>query len=252
MNYFFGINNSEFSSELQVPLFHNRNNKPSNLSLYKATIYNNEWNIEQIDNRKINKDFYFLNGRDISNSTIFFLATQKDLKQKNDQLLNFNKFTDTSPAYRANLKIILKNGGFSSYQSEYPFSMINKKGSILSSVHSLANIEAEKNYIFVKNIYAKPIIENFNLYLVDVIKKKIEEKFEIKTNHTNCIELKKTMIRPEIFLISKDFLGIPIYVSIKNNHVSLEHTHPPHEYILSDNKFKKISDLKNEINEIIY
>ena len=42
-----------------------------------------------------------------------------------------------------------------------------------------------------------------------------------------------------------------MYVSVKNKHVSFEHTHPPHEYILSNNKFKKISDLKKEINEII-
>ena len=47
------------------------------------------------------------------------------------------------------------------------------------------------------------------------------------------------------------FLGIPIYMSIKNKHISFEHTHPPHEYILSKNKFEKISQLKNEVNEII-
>ena len=251
MNYFFGIHNSDFRSELQIPLFQNRNGKSSELLLYKASIHNNEWKIEQINNRKINKDFYILNSEDISNSTIFFLDSPKDLNCKINKLKNFNTFTETSPAYRANLKIILKNGGFSSYQSEYPFSMIEKKGSILSSVCSLANKEADKNFIFIKNIYAEPIIENFNLYLVDIVTKKIEEKFEVKTNYTNCIELKNSMIKPEIFLISKGYLGIPMYVSIKKNHVSFEHTHPPHEYILSNNKFEIISNLKKEINEII-
>jgi len=185
MNYFFGIKNSEFSSELKIPLFQNKSNKPCNLLLYKATIDNNKWKIEQINNKKSNEDFYFLNSEDISNSTIFFIATPKDLERGINKLQNYNKFTDTSPAYRANLKITLKNGGFSSYQSEYPFSMIEKKGSILSSVCSLANKEAEKNYIFIKNIYAEPIIENFNLYLVDIVNKKIEEKFEVKTNYKN-------------------------------------------------------------------
>jgi len=251
MNYFFGINNSEFSSELQIPLFQNRNKKPSNLLLYEATIHNNEWKIKQINNRKINKDFYFLNSKDITNSNIFFLASPKDLELKNIKLENFNKFTETSPAYRANLKIVLKNGGFSSYQSEYPFSMIEKKGSILSSVCSLANRNADKNYIFIKNIFVDPIIESFDIYLVDIIKKKIEEQFKINTNYTNCFELKKSLIKPEIFLVSKNYIGIPMYVSVKNNHVSFEHTHPPHEYILSNNKFKKISDLKKEINEIV-
>jgi hypothetical protein len=251
MNYFFGVNNSEFSSELQIPLFQNRNRKPSNLLLYEATIHNNEWKIKQIDNRKINKDFYFLNSKDITNSNIFFLASPKDLEIKKNKLQNFNKFTETSPAYRANLKIVLKNGGFSSYQSEYPFSMIEKKGSILSSVCSLANRNADKNYIFIKNIFVDPIIESFDIYLVDIIKKKIEEQFEINTNYTNSFELKKSLIKPEIFLVSKNYIGIPMYVSVKNNHVSFEHTHPPHEYILSNNKFKKISDLKKEINEIV-
>jgi hypothetical protein len=219
--------------------------------LYEATIYNNEWKIKQIDNRQINKDFYLLNSKDITNSNIFFLASPKDLEVKKNKLENFNKFTETSPAYRANLKIVLKNGGFSSYQSEYPFSMIEKKGSILSSVCSLANRNADKNYIFIKNIFVDPIIESFDIYLVDIIKKKIEEQFEINTNYTNCFELKKSLIKPEIFLVSKNYIGIPMYVSVKNNHVSFEHTHPPHEYILSNNKFKKISDLKKEINEIV-
>jgi len=251
MNYFFGIHNSDFRSELQIPLFQNRNYKSSELSLYKAFVHNNSWKCQEIKNKKINKDFYFLQSEDISNSSIFFLAAPNDLNCKINNLKNFNRFTETSPAYIANLKIILKNGGFSSYQSEYPFSMMEKKGSILSSVCSLANKEADKNFIFIKNIYAKPIIENFNLYLVDIVTKKIEEKFEVKTNYTNCIELKNSMIKPEIFLVSKGYLGIPMYVSIKNNHVSFEHTHPPHEYILSDNKFRKISDLKKEINEIV-
>jgi len=251
MNYFFGINNSDFTSELQIPLFQNRNYKSSELLLYKAFVQNDNWKFEEIKNKKINKDFYFLKSEDITNSSIFFLASPKDFNLKNNKLDNFNKFTETSPAYRANLKIILKNGGFSSYQSEYPFSMTEKKGSILSSVSSLANKNADKNYIFIKNIFNEPIIKSFNAYLVDVIEKKIEEKFEIKTNYTNYFELKKSLIKPEIFLITKDFLGIPMYVSVQNKHVSFEHTHPPHEYILSVNKFKKITELKNTINEII-
>ena len=89
MNYFFGINNSEFSSELQIPLFQNRNKKPSNLLLYEATINNNEWKIKQIDNRQINKDFYLLNSKDITNSNIFFLASPKDLEVKKNKLLYY-------------------------------------------------------------------------------------------------------------------------------------------------------------------
>ena len=43
-------------------------------------------------------------------------------------------------------------------------------------------------------------------------KKKIEEKIEIKTNFTNFIELKKSIIKPEIFLVTDKYLGVPIYI----------------------------------------
>lgn len=82
-------------------------------------------------------------------------------------------------------------------------------------------------------------------------KKKIEEKIEIKTNFTNFIELKKSIIKPEIFLVTDKYLGVPIYISVKGKHVSFEHTHPPHEYILSENRYKIVSEFKYEILEII-
>ena len=129
--------------------------------------------------------------------------------------------------------------------------MASKKGTILSSVCSLGNKNAEKNFIFIKNIYEKPTIEYFDAYLVNIKTQRIEEKFQIKTNYTNCIELDQKLIKPEIFLVTKDYLGIPIYASLKDQHLSFEHTHPPHEYIQSENKFTKIAELKKEINEII-
>jgi hypothetical protein len=252
MNYFFGIKSSEFSSELQIPIFSNRKEKPESLLLYKSYVVNYKWKIEEVKNKKINKDFYFLSEECINNTDIFFLAKESDLRNyDNSHLKNFNRFTDTTPAFRANLKIIFKNGGFSSYQSEYPYSMVEKGGTLLSSVSSIANIDADKNYIFIKNILSQPIFKDFNAYLVDINRKSVEEKFILKTNNTNIFELKKCFIKPEIFLVTEKYIGVPMYVSVHNKHISFEHTHPPHEYILSNNKFKKISDLKKEINEII-
>lgn len=252
MNYFFGIKNTDFSSEIQIPTFQNRVMKEKNIQLFKSYIDNNKWKIEEIKNKKINNDFFILKEDDIRNDYIYFLAKDKDLQNYTGaNLENFNKFTDTSPSFRSNFKIIFKNSGFSSYQSEYPYSMVTKKGTILSSVSSIANNDAQNNYIFIKNIFTDPVSKNFDAYLVDISKKKIEEKITIKTNYTNSFKLTKSLIKPEIFLVTKDYLGIPMYVSVDNKHVSFEHTHPPHEYILSKNKFKKITDLKMEINEII-
>ena len=129
--------------------------------------------------------------------------------------------------------------------------MAKKKGSILSSLYSIANRNAEKNYIFLRNIFEEPIKINFEAYLVNVKNKIVEEKIELKTNYTNCFELNKSLIKPEIYLFTKDFLGVPMYVSVQNKHISFEHTHPPHEYILSHNKFELVKKVKDQINEIV-
>ena len=41
------------------------------------------------------------------------------------------------------------------------------------------------------------------------------------------------------------------YLSIKENHLSFEHTHPPHHYILSNDRFKVISNLKKKFKKIV-
>ena len=174
------------------------------------------------------------------------------MRNFNDNLLtNYNSFTDTIPDYRANFKIFIKEGGFSSFQSDYPFNMVKKRGTILSSISSIANKNADKNFVLIKNIYEEPIQENFSAYLVNYKTKKIEEEYELKTNYTNCLAISNKLVKPEIFLVTKKFLGIPMYISIKDKFISFEHTHPPHTYILSKNLFIKVSELKKEVNEII-
>ena len=252
MNFFYGINNNIFKSKLQIPIFKNRDLKKSKLKLFKIYPENNQWVLKEISNKKINDYFFVLKNEDIINNEIYFLADNSIFNEFDKQKLkNFNNYTDTIPAYRANFEINLKEGGFSSYQSEYPYSMTTKKGTILSSISSIANTDADKNYVLIKNIFEQPIEENFKVYLVNYKNRSIEEKFQIKTNHTNCIEINNKLIKPEIFLVTEKYLGIPMYVSVKNNFLSFEHTHPPHEYILSDNKFLKVANLKKEINEII-
>ena len=91
-----------------------------------------------------------------------------------------DNFTDTEPAFRSNFAIQNLKGGFSSYQSEYPFEMTNKNGNILSPVDMLLSKDNENNYIIFKNIYHKPINLSFNAYLVDYKNKKIFKKIYIK------------------------------------------------------------------------
>ena len=79
-----------------------------------------------------------------------------------------------------------------------------------------------------------------------------EDKNELKTNNSNFIEIEKKYIKDGIFFSTQDYLGIPLYVSIKNNFLSFEHTHPYHSYTFGKDKYSIASNLKKEINEIIY
>jgi hypothetical protein len=147
MNFFFGVKNNILSSVIAIPRFQNKSNAKSNYNLYAAFVENKKWNIILLNNCAINKDFFLVKNEIIDNKKIFFLATEKEIKKFiNTKLINLNNFTDTIPEYRANLRVYLKEGGFSSYQSEYPYDMIPKNGSVLSSIFSLTNINANKNF----------------------------------------------------------------------------------------------------------
>ena len=173
MNFFFGVKNNILCSEITIPRFQNQNNTQTQYNLYGAFVENNKWNINLFNKCEINKEFFLVKNEIIDNKKIFFLATEKEIKKFDcNKLINLNNFTDTTPEYRANLRIYLNEGGFSSYQSEYPYDMINKNGSLLSSVSSIANKNANKNYLLIRNIFKDAIEEKFNLYFVDIKLKK--------------------------------------------------------------------------------
>ena len=254
MNFFFGFKNKDLKSELTIPKFNN-NSDYKNHSVFSAKPKDNEWIIEQI---KCEEDyhFYYVDNKIIENDLFFFLADQKKIQKKNykdiKEFSNKNNFTDTRPsAFRANFKIYITGGGFSSYQSEYPHTMSLNKGNILSPTYSLLNKEADKNLILFRNIFHVPNNDETKIFFVDIKLKKILHTTRIKNNFSNEIVIDKNLIDKNIFLFSEQALGIPIYISIKNNHISLEHTHPPHHYILSDNRFDIVSGLKKEIKKVI-
>ena len=176
MNFFFGIKNKEISTKLTIPRFRNREPKKIKCSLFSAEIINNEWVIKNVTKGN-NENFFFLDNNLINNDLIFFLAENKEVEKNNlilkKKLVDLNSFTNTSPSYRANLRIYNQFGGFSSYQSEYPYSMTTKNGSILSPVSILTNINSDYNKVFIKNIFHLPIIEKFKIYFIDIKNKKI-------------------------------------------------------------------------------
>ena len=243
MNFFFGIKSRFIKSQLKIPKFQNSGKFDKDIKVYEAFPLNNKWNINKIECDE-NKNFYFISDK-IENNKIFFLANEDEVTQNKiilfDELKDINNFTDTTPAFRANLKLFSENGGISSYQSEYPFDMTKRRGSILSPINILLNKNAEKNIIFFKNIFFKPINEKTNLFFVNFQEKKIIKRVEILSNYLNEIIVDKELLNNDTYLFTENCLGIPMYLSIKNFHLSFEHTHPPHHYILSQNRYEKIS-----------
>ena len=255
MNYFFGIKNSFLNSKLTIPRFQNSNPTKKEYMLFQLEIINQSWKISNLNNIDLNSDFYKIGSSLIGNGNIFCLATKAEIleleKNNYSKLVNFNNFTDTIPDYRANLQVSIEGGGFSSYQSDYPFSMVTKKGSILSALSSLCNKNADQNIIFFKNIYELPIQEEFCVFFVNIKTMKVLKKEVVSTNFLNEIIVEKEFIKPEVFLFTDKYIGIPIFCSIQDKHISFEHTHPPHEYIMNEDRFKLVSELKKEFSEII-
>ena len=254
MNFFFGIKNNYFTSTITIPKFQNNSKYDDQYKTYMANVKNNNWKIDRI-NCLENENFYFINENLITNENMFFLSKSDHLKKNKKNLHEIifpNKFTDTHPAFRANLEITKKGGGFSSYQSEYPYGMINKKSKLLSPVGTLLNKNAEKNFLIFRNIYFMPEHNAFNLFLIDIDKMTILKKIQATSNKTNVIQIDKIFINQNTYIFSEEFLGIPIFLSEKNGHLSLEHTHPPYHYILGERNFQIANKFKNKIYEKIF
>ena len=257
MNFFFGLRTELISSEIKIPKFNYLNlHYFKNHKVFKATPNQNRWKITNLNCDESN-DFFFIDNNQIDNNSIYFLSNNYEIDKfypcgEFNQLENFNTFTDNDPIeFRANLKLILKNGGSSSYQSEYSYLMTTKNGNILSSLHSLFNIDADNNILIFRNISFKPKINKFNLFLISLNENKILNKYEILSNTTNFFEIDKKFIKKDTFIFTEQLIGIPLYLSIKKGHLSLEHTHPPHHYILSNDRFKIVSNLKKKFKKIV-
>lgn len=255
MNYFFSININSLKCKLTIPRFRNKDKEPSNFSLFSASILNNKWKINEVDCYS-NNNFYTLNNYQTNNTEIFFLSKPQEIKKNektlNEKLLDLNQFTNTVPDFRCNLKIYNDKGGFSSYQADYPHIMATKNGNVVSPLGMLLNNNTNSNnFLYFQNIFYKPIKKKFSSYILDLNTNRIIKENIIQTNKGNVIKIEDEWIKKNYYFFSKNFLGIPIYISILGSHISLEHTHPPQLYILGEKKFKIVKNLKEKCNEIV-
>ncbi len=254
MNFFFHTSNSFLSSRLTIPKFQNSGKYNRSMCLFQADIIDGCWCVTQTDCVE-DEDFWVVECSAENKNSIYFLATYDQLNDSTlqNELINLNNFTDTSPDYRANLEISNSRGATSSYQSEYPFGMTKKIASLYSDCGMLTSSNADKVGVFLRNIHFKPSRKSARLFLFDNNKDVLLETFEIFLNETCYIDLTKfKSYLATCFIFAKDYIGIPIFVNqYVDGQLSFEHTHPPHELIHGKNRFIQVNRLKARAYEKI-
>tara|TARA_B100001093_G_C26808987_1_gene1006755 strand:- start:913 stop:1695 length:783 start_codon:yes stop_codon:yes gene_type:complete len=259
MNFFFSFPHtnidikSDVRCELMIPKFNNNGKTFNKVSLWTAFIQNNNWEYEKCN--VFNDDnFYYVEPED-NNKFIYFLAKEEDVNTSNNnkkyELLNFKNIINTYPQYRANLKIFLKNRGFSSYQSDYPHEMTKIESNILCPLDILLDKDADQNFLFLPNIFFLPKIDKRYCYIIDLEEKNKIESFEIYTNAGNLIQIKNELVKPNLYFYTHKISGIPIFISIKNGCISMEHTHSSQHFIISNDRNEVVRNLKLRLDEII-
>ena len=253
MNFFFHTNSDKFKSTITIPKFQNFGMVNKKRSLFSANIINNEWIVSKVECTETSH-FWTVICRNNENE-IYFIASELEasLIQRENKLIDVNNFTNTSPDYRANLEIKNSVGGFSSYQSEYPYGMTTKLGSLYTECGNLTFDQSNSVGIFIKNIHFEPIQDSFPIFLYDDLDQEVIKTFEISLNRTNFIDLTQYKERlADCFLFAPKFIGAPIYVvEHSDGGLSFEHTHPPTESIAGGEKFNLIKGLKERANEKI-
>ena len=133
----------------------------------------------------------------------------------------------------------------SCYQGEYPFNLANLNKSSLLSFDTLKGSKGKnyKNFLILINISRinrssdSAEIKFFNPKYRDKFKLFYAKKNSITILDTNQYE-KELNEKEIIFFTSETSSFIPIFLSIdlKNNQLSVEHTHPPTEYFFGTTK----------------
>lgn len=257
MNFFFHLANSyNIKSELSIPKFSNQGSVNKKISLFEAEIEGDKWIVNKT---QCFEDDYFWNvsyHKESDLEKIFFLSTENEaqLIHKHNKILDLNNFTDTLPDYRANLLIKNEAGACSSYQSEYPFRMVQNHGSIYSDCGLLTTSICKSVGVFIRNITSQPLKSETNLYLYDQHANKMLATFKVCTNEGRYIDLsdfKEDLCN--CFIYADNFLGIPVYIiEYDDCGLSMEHTHPPHEFVGGANRFRLVKKLKDRIHETIF
>ena len=246
MNYFFFLNHPDPTLESSIELFNRApmnifsNEKKETKNIYLFYIENQKWKNELFMKIKYNSSVLIKKSdlaSKLHDKSVFVSMTRRNL---NKEEAPFNDETMKSiPAWRSNIKISSKFSA-TSYQGEIPGSFLNLNLSLTSCSPFLQFGENIENYFYLINLNSDPTERAFKLDILDKNKELIDT-ITCKTNHVNVFNLNflKQLSDDYMYIFrSRGFGGIPIYFArtIDNKSFSLEHTHPPQEYLFLGNR----------------
>jgi len=247
MNYFFFLDHPDPSLGSAVELFNRApmdlfyKEKKNKRKIYIFYIEDNIWKNQFFSNISHNESLIVKKSdlpKKFQNKSVLISITSKNLKE-NDPPFN-DKTMNSIPAWRSNIKIF-NNYTSTSYQGEFPGTFFNLNLSLTSCSPFIQLNKNIENYFYLINFNNDPIQKSFKVEILNS-KKDLINSFNFVTNKINIINLEnlyKDKTEDNMFIFrSKDYGGIPLYFSRSKDNMSfsLEHTHPPQEYLFLGNR----------------
>jgi hypothetical protein len=137
-------------------------------------------------------------------------------------------------------------GARSSYQGDYPFAMAQRVDGSLVSLGSLVMDQppSARTFAVMVNVCASKLSakETHQFAMYDAASGNIVASVDYEHNSVCAIEVPQWLNdgQSEVFFSSRSTTGIPIFVTISDAggspSISVEHTHPPHEYFWSHDR----------------
>lgn len=246
MNYFFFLDHPDKKLEASVELFNSApmdlfsNEKDKSKNIYLFFIKNEKWKnllyckIQPKTSLTIKKKDLPV---ELHNQTVFIALTEKILSP--DEIPFNDNSMNSIPAWRSNIKIS-SNYTSTSYQGEIPGSFLELNLSLTSCSPFLQLDDEVENFFYLINFNKNPKSKFFDLDILSS-KKELLSQVQCKTNSINVINLDfmRNLKRDIMFIFrSNNYGGIPLYFARTkdNKSFSLEHTHPPQEYLFLGNR----------------
>lgn len=249
MNYYFFLYREGYANRLNIPRFRNDSTHKPDMELYAASVRDGAWHFYRPESI-VDQNFWYVDANAENRNDLFFicLPDEFELQKKSERLIYLNDYTKTAPDYRCNILIKNDVGGFTSYQSEYPFSMVGRRGGLISSIDTLKNDSGKMNALFIRNVFHEPIQDNYPATILETANNTVLDEIELRTNTSNFIDLAPFRGHNGLYVMAKGFLGVPVYFSEgPSGALSMEHTHPPHESVRGPSMPALVKRYRDEI-----